>query len=255
MPHIRSDDVVASALRDSSEGMKDAENAAKHGVAVKTIRRWRRLYVRRGVTRGQEHVGAPCPRCDGAVLDTGAYAELFGWYLGDGHLARARRGVYTLSIVNDERYALLNVRIAQLMKLVKPASRPHTRQVPGAVVTTVGWKHWPCLLPQHGPGRKDQRVLSLEEWQEVIVGTHPADFLRGLFHSDGSRFTNWARRGERRHEYGRWMFTNNSSDIMTWCQEALDLIGVHWTMPRWNCLSVARRADVALLDEIIGPKR
>jgi hypothetical protein len=41
---------------------------------------------------------------------------------------------------------------------------------------------------------------------------------------------------------------------MRWCQEALDSIGVHWTMPRWNNLSVARRADVALLDELIGPK-
>ena len=91
--------------------------------------------------------------------------------------------------------------------------------------------------------------------EEVRVEGHPHALLRGLFHSDGSRFTNWTRRGDRRHEYGRWMFTNHSTDIMRWCQESLDRIGVHWTMPRWNCLSVARRADVAPLDELIGPKR
>lgn len=50
------------------------------------------------------------------------------------------------------------------------------------------------------------------------------------------------------------MFTNHSTDIMRWCQEALDRIGVHWTIPRWNSLSVARKAGVTLLAELIGPK-
>src|SRR6188472_1789323 len=47
--HVRSDEVVASALAASDAGMGDADNAALHGVAVKTIRRWRRLYRRRGM--------------------------------------------------------------------------------------------------------------------------------------------------------------------------------------------------------------
>ncbi|HSV37444.1 MAG TPA: hypothetical protein VLI04_01675 [Nocardioidaceae bacterium] len=120
------------------------------------------------------------------------------------------------------------------------------------------WKHWPCLFPQHGPGRKHERSLELTEWQRQIIQEHPAAFLRGLFHSDGCRITNWTTRvvdGEtRRYEYGRWMFTNHSTDIMAWCQEALDLVGVRWTMPRWNCLSVATRVGVAYLDEVVGPK-
>jgi hypothetical protein len=115
----------------------------------------------------------------------------------------------------------------------------------------------PCLFPQHGPGRKHERTLTLEDWQREIIQEQPIAFLRGLLHSDGCRFTNWATRevaGERkRYEYGRWMFSNNSPDIMRWCQDALDLLGVRWTMPRWNCLSVAARAGVATLDEMIGP--
>ena len=53
------------------------------------------------------------------------------------------------------------------------------------------WKHWPCLFPQHGPGRKHERVLGMADWQWTIIREHPADFLRGLFHSDGCRASNW----------------------------------------------------------------
>jgi hypothetical protein len=51
-----------------------------------------------------------------------------------------------------------------------------------------------CLFPQHGPGRKHERVLEMADWQRAIVERHPADFLRGLFHSDGCRVNNWATR-------------------------------------------------------------
>src|SRR5580765_7471117 len=68
VPHIRPASTVASALRSSDAGVRDADNAALHGVAIKTIRRWRRLYQRRGIARGQQHLAPPCPRCDGADL-------------------------------------------------------------------------------------------------------------------------------------------------------------------------------------------
>ena len=46
MGHVRPQHVVDSALAASDAGMRDAANAAMHGVAVKTIRRSRRLYQR-----------------------------------------------------------------------------------------------------------------------------------------------------------------------------------------------------------------
>lgn len=101
MPHVRPLEIVDSALRCSDDGMPDAENAALHGVAVKTIRRWRREYQRRGRPRGQTHLAPPCPRCEDGVLDNRAYAELLGWYLGDGHISRGRRGVFNLHVFND----------------------------------------------------------------------------------------------------------------------------------------------------------
>ncbi|GCD89487.1 hypothetical protein NLS1_14930 [Nocardioides sp. LS1] len=258
MPHVRPQETVDSALRASDAGMPDAENARRHGVAVKTIRRWRRDYQRRGLPRGQTHLAPPCPRCDDGPLDTAAYAELLGWYLGDGHITRGRRDVFNLHVFNDATYTRANVRIARLMSRVKPGGRPHTRRVPGCVVTTVSWKHWPCLFPQHGPGRKHERPIVLDEWQREVVVAHPAPFLRGLFHSDGSRVRNWTSRvvaGERRrYDYPRWQFTNNSADIRELCCWALDLAGVAWRQSNWKTVSVSRRADVARLDALIGPK-
>ena len=208
MPHVRPQHVVDSALACSDRGMRDVDNALLHGVATKTIRRWRRLYQRQGLARGQTHLAPPCPRCDSAPLAGQEYAELLGWYLGDGHISRGRRDVFNLHVVNDATYVELNAHLIALMATVKPHGKPHTRLVPGAVVTTVSWKHWPCLFPQHGAGRKHERAIVLEQWQRELVEASPPDFLRGLFHSDGSRVRNWATRtvpGEvRRYEYPRW---------------------------------------------------
>ncbi len=95
-------------------------------------------------------------------------------------------------------------------------------------------------------------------WQRQIVADHPELFLRGLFNSDGCRVANWATRSVggqvKRYEYPRYMFSNESADIMRLCQWALDLLGLPWRMPRRNALSVARREGVARLDQFVGPK-
>jgi hypothetical protein len=181
-----------------------------------------------------------------------------GWYLGDGHISAGRRDVYALHIFNDRMYPNLNAHVADLMRRVKPGGRPHTRNVPGCVITTVSWKHWGCLFPQHGPGRKHERELGMADWQRALVSAHPADFLRGLFHSDGSRVKNWATRPVagvmKRYEYPRWQFTNCSAEIQQWCCDALDLVDVPWRRSNQKTISVSTRAGVARLDELIGPK-
>lgn len=257
MTHVRSPELVASAVRASDQGVPDAENAARHGVAVSTVRRWRRLYQRRGRPRGQTHLGAFCPRCDGAPLDEAAYAELLGWYLGDGFLTQQRRGVQGLHVVNDLRYPATNARVARLMTRVKPGGRPHTRVLRGCLVTTVSWKHWTCLFPQHGPGRKHTRDVSLHDWQEQIVLRHPGPALRGLFHSDGCRTVNRVVRrtptSERRYEYPRWQFSNRSEDIHALCAQLLDQVGVAWRRSG-HVTSVSRASDVERLDDLVGAK-
>ncbi len=114
--------------------------------------------------------------------------------------------------------------------------------------------HWPCLLPQHGPGHKHHRPIYLADWQQPIIDDHPGDLLRGLFHSDGCRVTNRVRRGNKDYSYPRYNFSNESRDIMALCQESLDRLGIAWRMCRPNMLSVARREAVARLDDFVGPK-
>jgi hypothetical protein len=249
-------------LRMSDNGVSDRANAEIHGVAIKTIRRWRRQYQRLGLPRGQGFRPTPCPRCDGADLDEAAYTLLLGWYLGDGHIVAARRGVYTLQIANDAKYPELSQEVAATMRLVKPTASPCLRGHATAAVTRieVRWKHWPCVFPQHGPGRKHLRKIELVDWQREIVAKYPEQLLRGLFHSDGCRFVNWATRpivgGEiRRYEYVRYMFSNESEDILGILTDALDLLGIPWRRPRRNAIAVSRKEGVEALDRFVGGKK
>ena len=259
MPHFRSQETVDSALRMSDNGVSDRANAEIHGVAIKTIRRWRRQYQRLGLPRGQGFRPTACPRCDGAALDKSAYALLLGWYLGDGSIARARRGVFTLQIANDAKYSVLSEEVAATMRLVKPTASPCLRAAKGATLIEVRWKHWPCMFPQHGPGRKHLRRIELAEWQREVVAKYPEQLLRGLFYSDGCRVVNWATRplkgGEiKRYEYIRYMFSNESEDIIGILTAALDQLGIPWRRPRRNMVAVSRKEGVAALDRFVGPK-
>lgn len=121
----------------------------------------------------------------------------------------------------------------------------------------MAWKHWACVSPQHEPGRKHERQIQLEPWQQAVVDEHPGPFLRGLFHSDGCRVLNWATTasGVRYEGYPRYFFTNASADIRRLCCDALDRLGIAWTQPGERHISIARRASVALLDQHVGPKR
>jgi len=140
---------------------------------------------------------------------------------------------------------------AMLRVLAKRVQRiPHS----GSIAVQSSSNHWTCLLPQHGPGKKHERTIELAEWQEDIVGEFPEDFLRGLFHSDGCRVINKVCCGDKTYLYPRYMFANESADIMELCRGSLDRLGIGWRMCRPNLLSVARKEAVARLDEFIGPK-
>lgn len=221
-------------------------------VSRAAIREWRDL-GQAGVARTHG-----CFRCGAAPPeDASAYCELLGLYLGDGCISRAG-GAYSLRISCDRQYPRLIANASDVVRLVRRDARVFHVPAPGAVVVQANWKHWPCLFPQHGPGRKHERAIRLQRWQSTVVDRHPQPLLRGLFHSDGCRVTNWTvrplRDGPKRYEYPRYFFSNESEDIIGICAEALERIAVHWTMPRRNVLSVARREDVARLDTFIGPK-
>ncbi len=65
------------------------------------------------------------------------------------------------------------------MRAVRPDNKVMTQQKLGCTEVLSFSKHWPCLFPQHGPGRKHMRRIELADWQQVIVEGHPGDFARG----------------------------------------------------------------------------
>jgi hypothetical protein len=205
-----------------------------------------------------------CPRCANPrepLPDTAAYAYLLGLYLGDGCVSRLAR-TYTLRIVCADAWPGLVDECQRAVEAVRPRHRVMRVQRQGCVNVTAYNAHWPCLFPQHGPGRKHSRRIALEPWQQETVDAHPWNFIRGLVHSDGCRVTNWTVKvvaGKRkRYEYPRYFFTNRSDDIRRLYTDALDTVGVEWkALARGGeilNISVARRASVALMDTYVGPK-
>ena len=201
-----------------------------------------------------------CVSCGAAVHDfeqlPASYVYLLGLYLGDGCLSKHRRGVFRLRVVLDSRYPGIVAECAAAMQDLLPGNRPGLQPKHGenAWEVSIFSKALPCFFPQHGPGRKHNRLIRLAEWQQRAVERHPQLLLRGLIHSDGCRFINTIRHPHRTYEYPRYNFTNRSADIRRIFCDACDLLEIEWrVMNAWN-ISVARRGSVARLDEFIGPK-
>jgi len=112
-----------------------------------------------------------------------------GLYLGDGNINGTGRS-FQLRLTLDTRYPGIIESAMSAMGAVVPHGRVHVRVRPGARVLESGWKQWPECFPQHGPGRKHRRPMTLTGWQRALVDEHPQEFLRGLIHSDGCRVTN-----------------------------------------------------------------
>lgn len=243
-------------------GLNDCAICRLAGIPRTTVRDWRRSqrWARESQRLGTRFHAGSCTYCGHPAhafhdLD-GRYAYLLGLYLGDGYIVHHRRGVYRLTITLDAKYPGIVAECREAIEAVMPTGRVGIQFRFGG---TCAWvvntsKQWPCLLPQHGPGKKHERLIELTDWQEKIVDTYGRQFLRGLIHSDGCRFTNRVRHGSKVYEYPRYTFTNRSGDIKRIFCDTCDLLGIEWrVMNAWN-ISVARRASVARLDEFIGPK-
>ncbi|PSJ25701.1 transcriptional regulator [Streptosporangium nondiastaticum] len=205
--------------------------------------------------------GAPCWGCatdQQQPRASAAYVYLFGLYLGDGCISKQKSGTYALRIACADAWPGLIVACREAIRAVRPENRVCIVQKQGCVMVTSTSKHWPCLFPQHGSGKKHERAIALQPWQQELVDAHPWELLRGLIHSDGCRVTNWTSRlvngVPKRYEYPRYFFTNKSADIRQIYTDTLDTVGVEWKQPNAFNISVARKASVALMDTHIGPK-
>jgi hypothetical protein len=256
----RSGTEIAGVVHLIEAGLSDREAAHATGIPYETIRAWRRGRLPERARRVL--AGVPeCAGCGAAAHDLDSlppydYAYLLGMYLGDGCLARTAKGGYSLRISLDSAYPGIIESARRAIAAVKGGALPPAAPHPACacVVITSYWKTWPCLFPQHGPGRKHERRIVLESWQQDMVAAAPEAFLRALIHTDGWRGTNRVRVKGRDYEYPRYQFSNRSDDIRRLFTDACDRIGVAWRPWGRFHVSIARCEAVATLDTFIGPK-
>jgi Homeodomain-like domain len=242
---MRSREQVEKVLALAAAGHGPSAIARTTGIPRPTVRDW---------LRGR--VPLRPPERTRPAVPAAAYSHLLGLYLGDGHINALGR-TSMLRIFCDAKYPGL---IGEVVRTLRAVAAPRrvgvARQIPtNCVIVRCYWNAWPLLFPQHGPGRKHERLIELEDWQRTMTQAFPREFIRGLINSDGCRSTNPVRHGERLYAYPRYYFSNVSEDIKRLFCEHLDLLGIAWRRVGDKNISIARREAVAALDEFVGPKR
>jgi hypothetical protein len=244
--------VVQEALRLRESGLNATEIGRELHIHRRTVCDW----LAGGLPRCGAHAPGACLVCGGLHDLAGlseTYVYLLGLYLGDGHISPFPRDVYRLRITLDSKYPGIVNSTAQAMIEVSGRKTSVTRRSTENCVDVISyWKSWPCVFPQHGPGRKHDRTIALSDWQTPLVDRYAGQLLRGLIHSDGCRFINTGRGG---WTCPRYTFTQASTDIREIFCDACEHLGVRWTRAGERVIYVSRKADVAFLDTFIGPKR
>ena len=225
------DDVLALCGR----GLTTSEIARLLGIPRSTVRDWRKCPPPPRQARG-------CGGHDPSSLDQPAYAYVLGMYLGDGCISAYPRGVWRLRITLDSVYPGIVAECVRAVGAVTPGrvNVLRRRNCRAAEVSNY-WKHWACVIPQQGPGRKHERPIVLAEWQRQVVSAHPEPFLRGLIHSDGTRIIATERKGA-------------YSDVPRATRSRTAPRAFLSTRSSQKQISVYSKAAVARLDEFVGPK-
>ncbi|GFG70209.1 LAGLIDADG family homing endonuclease [Mycolicibacter senuensis] len=226
-----------------ASGMNDCAIARQTRIPRSTIRGWRHNPSHRR-RAGEPHIH------DFATLPAVVYCYLLGLYLGDGCISRQPR-TWHLRITLDSKYPEIIKRCRQAIDILMPGQCAGALRRPDNCTDVYLYsEHWPCLFPQHGPGKKHHRPIRLKPWQEDLVNQATEEFIRGLIDSDGCRVV----ANDRGVRSIRYHFSNRSDDIRRLYCVALDHLGIPWSQNSKYQIAVYRKAATARLDEFVGPK-
>lgn len=184
------------------------------------------------------------------------YLYLLGMYLGDGHITKVKslkngNHNYRLRIFLDNLYPEIISRTEKAIEAVFPNSKAlrKPKKQSNCTVVYAYSNAFAELFPQHGPGTKHSRKITLENWQKRMIISNPKPFVKGLIESDGCRYLNIVN-GK---AYSSYSFTNKSEDLHSIFEWSCGIIGVY---PKRNGKNnnIRTRKAVELLDEFIGPK-
>lgn len=253
---MRSREDVDRALALLATGACPTEVGRALAIPRSTVRDW--SHGRFPGARGGRQPGAAVCGFDVHVpdIELSAYCYLLGLYLGDGCISRMTR-TYKLRITLDARYTGIIDECAVAVGQIAVGHSVSRYRRKDAKCIDVGayWNHWPCVIPQHGPGPKHLRRIVLTDAQWSLIERDPESFLRGLIHSDGCRNIAVERKGNSVRRVARYSFKNRSEDILGIFAAACDLVGVYHTRSSVTTVSIYRKDAVARLDSFIGPKQ
>ena len=205
-PHlaaVRSRAEFDRVLRLLQTGLNYSQISRETGISRTTIRDWDHRQSPPGAWRRNGSTG--CSRCEpdaAAPIPESDYVYFLGLYLGDGCISRHHNGVFIMRVALDNRYPGIIRDCIETMASVSGRRVGLVSKI-GCTEVHASWKHWPCLFPQHGAGRKHERPIVLAPWQQQLVDRRPAMLLRGLIQSDGCRVLNRVK-GK---DYPRYQFT------------------------------------------------
>ncbi len=261
---VHSQATVSEAIRlRDNEGLGAREVARRLGLPVGTVRDWhagKLPWHSRPTSTGE--LRRVCPGCK----QSGHNRDRLGReYVPTRPVSRRWKHLETspwrLSTSSFPRPEIPRIvdECARSMQDTMPTSKVHRLITPSSCYSVSAYsRSWPCLFPQHGSGVKHARPIYLASWQQELAETWPDQLLKGLIQSDGCRFTNTGQGG---WSNPRYSFSNVSTDITSIFCTACDCLGLRWTASFPSSESaavniyVSRKADVARLDEFVGPKR
>lgn len=244
-----------------SQGKNNSEISRITGISRRTVSD----IVNDRFTKMTGKIGEPFNPIKFTEEQQKAYSYILGQYLGDGHIVLTKKNVYRLMITSDIKYPNIIQEVKDKLSIILPNNSTSlafrkSNGIINCVNVKVYSKQLKDIFPQHGEGPKHLRPIKLESWQQDIVNKFPKDFLRGLIHSDGSRYV--AKQGK--YEQIRYCFTNASTDIIALYCAALERIGITYSLSKkairdkmkhhsYNVF-VQRKTYVEFLESFIGPK-
>lgn len=175
------------------------------------------------------------------------YSFILGLYLGDGCITKNKMS-YRLRIVQDEKYTNSIIEIEEKMNLFFEKKSSVTKQT-GCTIVSIFDKYLLHYFPQHGLGKKHERLIELSEFQLKYIDYQ--NLMRGLFISDGSYYL-------ANKKYERFNFTNKSLDIINIFRDCLNHFDIsHGFRVKPNgiyIVEIQRKSEVAKMKNLVGIK-
>lgn len=237
-------------------GNKLTEISAKLNTSYATVKRY--------VAKIKTNTLVPANIFPETIEQKKAYAYILGQYLGDGCISKRKR-TFALNIYSFQGHKNLIKEIAEKLKTILPNNKlyeitKYYKGNPSCTISTISNNNMTMLFPQHGRGTKHTRSIILEQWQKDIVNEFPKECLRGLYHSDGSRYVRGTYKDKK---YISYNFVNLSKDIIKLYCDIMDQLQIGYKISSRsedyltgikNTVFTHKKKDVDYMDSFLGPK-